>query len=345
MPPLRVAFVGIDNPHASAWRATVTLHPEMEPVAFVARSPEETKTLQPEFERLPLYDSLDDLLDKTGFDAAVITLSNKEAAPACVTLANAGKHLLAEKTTARNAAEFQAVVDAVEANRVQWTTGYTWRFSPVSSDIRRMVKEGVFGDVWSWEGRYWTSTVTSRNPQHYLFSKDDSGGGMFNWLGCHSMDLMLYMLDDEVETVTATCGNVSREDITVEDAGVAIFRFAGGAIGSLRCGYHLASGGNMIDYNLFGSKGHALWKPAEPVLRLYSQADGMKAAPERAITYEKPDVPGYGGQMGQDLLGDWLHAIRSRGTTRSNVHTAMKVHKLLDAIYQSSAQGREVAVE
>ena len=345
MTPLRVAFVGIDNPHGSSWREAAIVHPDIEPTALAARSAEETKSVQPELKALPIYHSIDELLDKAEFDAAVVTLSNKEAPGVCVQLAQAGKHLLAEKTTARNAAEFKTVADAVEANRVQWTTGYTWRFSPVAEDIRRMVNEGVFGDVWSWEARHWTSTVRQRGPGHYLFSRDASGGGMFNWLGCHALDLMLYLVDQPVTAVTAKLGNVSGEAIDVEDGGVAVFQFESGAMGSLRCGYYLAAGGNQIGYGLFGSKGHALWNPLESVLHYYSKAEQMRAAPNRTVRYELPESGGYAGQMGQNLLTDWLAAIRGDRVPRSNVHTAMAVHKLLDAIYQSSAEGREVPVQ
>jgi len=342
MTRLRVAFVGIDNPHGSSWRSTVAMHPEMEPVAFVRRTPEETKTLQPEFARLPLYDSVDELLAGADFDAAVVTLSNKESCPACLQLAGAGKHLLAEKTTARTGAEFQAVLDAVESSGVVFTTGYTWRFSPIAEDIRRMAAEGVFGSIWAWEARYWTSTVKSRDPKNYLFSRDSSGGGMFNWLGCHSIDLMLYLVGEPVKSVTARVANVAGEPIDVEDGGVAIFEFANGAMGSLRCGYYLAPGGNQTDYGLFGSKGWARWQPQEPVLRFASVADDMKNAPERSITYDLPQTAGYGGVMGQRLLSDWLEAIRQGGSPRVNVHGAMAVHRVLDAIYLSSQQGRPV---
>lgn len=341
MTPLRVAFVGIDNPHGSAWRNAVAVHPEMEPVALVARSPEETQTLQPELRDLPLYYSLDELLAGVEFDAAVVTLSNQEAPGVCVSLANAGKHLLAEKTTARNGDEFQTVADAVEANGVQFTTGYTWRFSPTSKDLRRMVQEGKFGTVWSFCGRMFTSTVRSRNPQHFLFSREVSGGGMFNWLGCHALDLMLYFVDQPVASVTAKVGNITGENIDVEDGGVAIFQFADGAIGSLQTGYFLP-GGNQIDYGIHGSKGWAKWCPLERTLHFQSQADDMKAAPERTIAYELPEVAGYAGQMGQDLLTDWLVAIRENGTTLNNTRTAMAVHRLLDAIYRSSEDRREV---
>ena len=68
----------------------------------------------------------------------------------------------------------------------------------------------------------------------------------------------------------------------------------------------------------------------------------MKAAPERTIAYELPEVAGYAGQMGQDLLTDWLVAIRENGTTLNNTRTAMAVHRLLDAIYRSSEDRREV---
>ena len=341
MTPLRVAFIGIDNPHGCAWRQAVAVHPEMEPVALVARSPEETQTLQPELKDLPLYYSLDELLAGVEFDAAAVTLSNKEAPGVCVSLANAGKHLLAEKTTARNGDEFQTVADAVEASGVQFTTGYTWRFSPTARDIRRMIQEGRLGQVWSFCGRMFTSTVKSRNPQHFLFSRDASGGGMFNWLGCHALDLMLYFVDQPVASVTAKVGNITGEDIDVEDGGVAIFQFADGAIGSLQTGYFLP-GGNQIDYGIHGSKGWARWCPLERVLHFHSQADDMKAAPERSIAYELPEVDGYAGQMGQDLLTDWLVAIRENGTTLNNTRTAMAVHRLLDAIYRSSEDRREV---
>ena len=344
MSKLRVVFVGLDNPHASGWRATIPIHAEMEPVAVVAAKPEETQSLQGEYKSLPVHYSVAELIDKTEFDAAVVTRSNADAPAACIELANAGKHILAEKTTARSAAEFQTIADAVAANGVQWTTGYTWRFSPEAQDIRGMVQQGAFGDVWAWEARYWTSTVKSRNPQHYLFSKEVSGGGMFSWLGCHSMDLMLYLVGQPVASVTAKVGNVAGEAIDVEDGGVAIFRFANGAIGSLRAGYFLADGGNQLDYGLLGSQGWAQWSPMDATVRYCSLADDLKAAPHRTVNYERAKVPGYSNQMGQDLLSDWLHAIRTNGTTLNNTQTALAIHKLLDAIYESSASGKEVAL-
>src|SRR3954447_5552703 len=103
---IRLAFLGVDHPHGAHWRQQVAnFSGEAEIVALVPSFGGGTASLEEQFASLPRFGSVQDLLQGTKFDAAVVCLSNREGPPAIVELVAAGKHVVAEKPVAAGAAE------------------------------------------------------------------------------------------------------------------------------------------------------------------------------------------------------------------------------------------------
>jgi hypothetical protein len=73
---IRMVQIGVDHPHAEAYRGTLGLmRDRIEVVGFLAR-PEDPRTSLPGFGDVPVFRSLDELLNGVRFDAAQVMLRN-----------------------------------------------------------------------------------------------------------------------------------------------------------------------------------------------------------------------------------------------------------------------------
>ena len=152
---------------------------------------------------------------------------------AALQLAKAGKHILVEKPAAASADDLRLLVDAVRAAGVAFQNGYIWRYHEAAGRLREMVADGRFGKLVSIEMLYVTSSVARRGADHYLFDADTSGGGFFNWLACHYLDLLFFITGQAVQGVTARTGVFGPTQADVEDGGTAILELEGGGIATL----------------------------------------------------------------------------------------------------------------
>jgi predicted dehydrogenase len=106
-----------------------------------------------------------------------------------------------------------------------------------------------------------TSDVQRRNPRHYLFDESVSGAGFFNWLACHTLDLLLYILQQPVTGVTSRVGVFGGTDVSVEDGGSAILDLADGSIATFVGGYWIPRWAGESHWTIRGSQRWVHWDP------------------------------------------------------------------------------------
>jgi predicted dehydrogenase len=87
-----------------------------------------------------------------------------------------------------------------------------------------------------------TTDVRLRNPAHYLFDPaqnkmEEGTGGYFSWLGCHTIDMIFFVLQQPIVGVTAVVGRFGATETPVEDGGTAIFQMANGMLVTILGGY------------------------------------------------------------------------------------------------------------
>jgi len=345
----RLAFVGVDHPHGWLYRESLRRMPEVEVVAFYARRADEATTLQEPYMSRPVYTSISRLLAEEAFDGVMVMLPNNEEPEACMAFAEAGKHIMAEKPVARNAHELKPLLDLVARKGIKVTVGYPWRFHPICHDIKERLREGLVGRVNTVDATMYASVIGAkdvphRDPHHYLFNKDTSGGGFFNWLMVHWIDLLFFFLKDEVTSVAAIVDTDGPEPIDVEVGGTAVLTFSKGALANLHGGYYLPQGKESA-FNIYGSEGWMHWSPqGDPELQVFTTSPRWQIAPERTIRYRVLKEGGYGGQYGIAMLRDWIEAIREDRPPVNSVNDAFRVLQVTDAIYEASSSGRKVRV-
>ncbi len=353
MEKVRAALFGVTHPHSRAHLRTLQLSSMVSGIVLYDEDAEALEQVRSEAgEKVEgVYSDLNSLLEKEEILVSVACFRNDLNSDLCLRLIEAGVHVISEKPIAACADDVERVVRASAEAGIKLGVMYQNRYHPVSREARRLVQEGAIGRVTSCEARIVTSQVKFRDPAHWLFSREMAGGGILSWLGCHYIDLLPYVLGDEVAAVSAMVDTLSGEAIDVEDVASVSFKFRSGVIGGLQAGYQLAlsgSGYSGASYDTYvgfrGTEGRVYWRPVDSPPRLYVESahPAWKSAPMRTFEYTLPALAAYGGVYGLSFLEDFIGAAQGEGEPPAAGEDALKVARIVEAAYASSETGRRV---
>jgi predicted dehydrogenase len=347
--PFRIACIGIDHPHGAGWRELLPhVGVPVEVAAIVPAFGGSVASLEEKYAGVPRFSTVEKLLTAGGFDGALVCLPNRETPGVVRALAEAGKHILMEKPGAATTAEFAPAAEAIREAGVAFQTGYMWRHDAGTDRVRAMIADGRFGQLIAIEIGQFTSDVSRRGKDHYLFDVGESGRGFFNWLGCHWIDLVPFLTNDRVTAVTARVGCFGATPIAMDDGGTVILELASGVLVTLTGGYWLPRWTGELKLSLRGSERWVHWEPACPGtggrLLIHGPQPQFHAMEE---TFDLPPdtTPGYGGAKGVATIREWIALARGEGeaaTCRNSVDSTLETLRLLDAVYRSSDEGRRI---
>ncbi len=357
MPKLTAALLGIEHPHSLAHLRTLQTLPEIERILLWDPNRAALDQIQATqgAKIAATFTELDELLADPELFFVLAALRNDLGPDIFVRVLDAGKHLMAEKPIGRTAAETARVIEAARRNQRQLSICYQNRTGPWAQEARNVVRQGLLGPLISVEMRMITTQVQFRKPVHWLFNRAQAGGGILSWLGCHYIDLMRYIAQDEIVSVMAEVATLSGEAIDVEDMATLSLRFRSGALGSLQAGYVLAmSGGgyhNKAGYDTYmgfnGRLGRMHWSsPGTPdTIYVETTHPTWSGAPQRTFHYRLAESPAYGGVSGEQFIRDFILAAQGKGIAPTSGEDALQVARIIDAAYLSSQTGRRVEIE
>ncbi len=348
-----VILFGMTHPHAKAHLKTLALSSRVERLGLFDTDSAIVETEKAKTETVvEVYTDLDRAILEGRPTVGVACFPNHENSELCVRLLESGIHVISEKPIGATVAEVEHVVDAASANGLRLGVMYQNRFHPLSQEARRLVQSGVIGAITGCEARLITSQVRFRNPAHWLFKKDVSGGGILSWLGCHYLDLLRYVTGSEITAVSAMVDTLSGEAIDVEDVAALSLRFADGFIGSLQAGYQLAlsrsgyMGPNYETYmSIRGTEGRVVWEPAGGEVKLLAESTQWTDSPSREVSFSLPTVDAYGGAYGLSFLDRFLESTERRDTEPpADGVDALQVARVIEGAYESSESGRHIRI-
>lgn len=341
----RFALLGVAQPHAGGYLETLLALPDVEVAAGYSWEPEIARgTLPAAVSDLPMYDDVVELFDRHAPEAIVVCLPPKQVPGILVEAAHRGMHMLVEKPCARTAAEFIPAAIAIREAGVQFATGFLRHFSPVAREMRRIVQEGLLGELMSADISFLTANVQRRNPEHWFFQREMTGGGILHWLGCHWIDLLTLVSGSEANAVNAMLETRSGEAIDVEDVASVSLAYENGMIASLHCAYALESGTDQVSIRFAGTKGWMCWDGVGPELRIRSAHPAWATAPNRILRFEPDPAPGYGGAMGMAAMQTFTASFRDGAAPEFTTRDILRVLDVLDAAQRSSIEQRRVDI-
>lgn len=300
------------------------------------------------------------LLARDDLDA-VIVCARPDHAPAILEqVVASGRPVLYDKPAATHSAQMRKVADLVRAKGVTAGAMLQWRYHPMVLNLKRALADGALGEVMTIEAKILNGLLLYRDTSNYLFDPKTAGSGILSWLGCHCLDLVLYLMQERVVEVMAMLGNLNPEKTAVEDTGFLLLKFASGRLGTFQAGYHLRGSKSVYDFYLGmrGTLGYAilpLIEPREPGSRnaavaggaytLYSEARHWITGRTRQEHYAIPETPSYGGIMAEELFRDFFVTAQTGAPAPAPIEDSVHMLEIIEAAKESSATGRAVGIE
>ncbi len=306
------------------------------------------------------YTEVDALLERGDLDA-VIVCARPDHAPAILEkVVGAGLPVLYDKPAATRSADLGRVAQLARRQGVTAGAMLQWRYHPMTLSLKRALAEGALGDVMTVEGKLLNGLLRYRDTSTYLFEPQTAGHGILSWLGCHCLDLVLYLMQERVVEVMAMVGNLNPQKVAVEDTGFLILKFESGRMGSFQAGYHLLGGKAAYDFyiGMRGSAGFAVLPFLEPqeetsggsevehtsTYSLSSEVRGWKTGGVRRERFAIPHAPGYGGVMAEELYRDFFAAASKGEPAPAPIEDSVHMMEIVEAAKESSDTGRAVHI-
>lgn len=295
-------------------------------------------------------------------DAVYVLTPNMSHQPIVVAAFENGKHVLCEKPMAATTADAEAMVAAWKKSGKKFTVGYQNRFRPEVQMLKKTCEAGELGEI------YYAKAHAIRRravPTWGVFqNKALQGGGPLIDIGTHALDITLWMMDNyEPESVMGSVfyklGSLSQavegnmfgpwdpETFEVEDSAFGMVRMKNGAVVNLEASWAI----NMLDSReasttLCGTLAGAEIRSgmSYPVDKLIINRSHNGLLTEETIT-GTGNIAYFAG--GCDAPGNieskqFLESIINDTEPLVKPEQALVVTKILDAIYRSAAEGREV---
>jgi UDP-N-acetyl-2-amino-2-deoxyglucuronate dehydrogenase len=337
----RIAIIGLGmavTPHA---RSLVDLHDTVE-VAYAYSPSQARRTAFAEAFSFQLTDSIDAILaDKSVEGVFVLTPANTHSDVA-VRCAEAGKHILLEKPLDITTARAEALVATCRKAGVTLGVVLQNRFRPASLRLAQLIASGELGRVVGCSTfiHLWRPQAYYDEPGRGSFARD--GGGVLLSQGIHALDLMLSIAGPIAE-VTGFSTTTSLHRMETEDMVVAAVRYANGAFGTIDA-TTAAYPGFLERIEIIAEKGTANLAGSQLLAQLH---DGRKieVAPDRSAGGTGADPMAFPHDYHRAVIADFVEAIRTGREPKVTGEEALKVHRLIDALIQTSKAGRSVQVE
>jgi predicted dehydrogenase len=288
-----------------------------------------------------------ELVTRDDVDVIDICTPNALHAPIGVAALRSGKHVLCEKPLATSAAEVRALRDAAQDNGRLVMAAQNLRFEPASRQLKALSESGILGEVYYARAQWLRRRMLP--PRSSFIEKRLSGGGAALDIGVHVLDLAYWFMGaPEPVSVTAVVdaklaqrddlsgawGNWDRSRLDVEDFAAAFIRFANGAALTLEVSWlGFQPEEEIIRLQCYGTRGGLTWP------------DGLVSGETNRVPWEtrvkeSPKKSGYTEEVCQ-----FAEAVRGGTPSPVPVEQSLTVARILEAIYRSGQERREVPVE
>lgn len=148
-----------------------------------------------------LLKSFDELLALDQIDAIHICTPNETHYEFCKKALMAGKHVLLEKPMTLNSREAFELYDLAKKEGLTLQVGYIFRFNNALSEVRKLIREKFFGDLY-YLRLQWTTLMLPTPKRDIIFD-----------LGPHPIDIINYLLDTWPSKVTCKARAYTRNSL------------------------------------------------------------------------------------------------------------------------------------
>lgn len=227
---IRFAVIGIG--HIGKRHAAMIL--QNKEAELVAVCDSDKAKINQDFDQVPFYSSLEDLLNaEKNLDVVCIATPNGLHQKHAIMALNSGANVVIEKPMALSKSGCEEILYQALHMQKQVFCVMQNRYSPPSVWLKDLIRNQVLGKIylvqincyWNRDGRYYTG-------ENWHGTKDLDGGTLFTQFS-HFIDIMYWLFGDIIN-IKGRFQDFSHQHLTdFEDTGIISFDFVNGGMGAL----------------------------------------------------------------------------------------------------------------
>jgi predicted dehydrogenase len=326
--PVRVASIGVGR-----WSGVLCDAARkgtgLEIVACTARSPEPRAAFAKTY-GCRAVESLEAVLADRDVEGVLIATPHTVHAEQVIAAARAGKHVFVDKPFTLTAADARRATQACREAGVVLAVGQQRRRLAAHRTLKRMIDAGAFGTVVQIEGNFSADVGFSFTPAMWRGARAEAPGGAMTNLGIHHVDTYQY-LAGPIVNVMALVKRVALTAVDIDDTSAILFEFASGALGYLGTAWVYANRTNTITVHGTEAQG-------------WSEGDGARLFVAKRGQTERAPVALAATDAVVEQLAEFARCVREGGRPEVGGEEGTAAIAVLDAIVESAASGRVVAV-
>lgn len=274
---------------------------------------------------------------------AICTESGKHAEIA-LNLIDKGINLIIEKPIALSMNDAEEIIKRSKGKNVKVCACHQNRFNKSVQKIREALEEGRFGRLFHGAAHIrWNRGKDYYDQAKWRGTWEQDGGALMNQC-IHNIDLLRWMMGDEVTEVMAFTDNLNHPYIEAEDLGLALLRFKNGSYGLIEGTTNIFPKNLEETLYIFGEKGTVkAGGKSVNLIEEWNFSDKQETKEEIMEKYNEnpPNVYGFGHIP---LYKDVIEAVKEDREPYINAEAGKNALELVLAIYESSILGNKVLI-
>ncbi len=250
-------------------------------------------------------------------------------------------HVIIEKPMAMNMKDANEIIRQAKERKVKVAACHQNRFNIAVQKMRQALEQGRFGRL----SHGAVHVRWNRNKDYYdqaswrgTWAQD--GGALMNQC-IHGIDLLRWMMGDEVDTVYAETRRQFHDYLECEDLGMAVVTFKNGAIATIEGTTNVYPKNLEETLYLFGEHGTVkLGGTSTNNIDVWDFAEETEA--DRANKGLKEVTSNVYGNGHTSLFADMMESIRDDRRPYVDAVAGRNAVEMILAIYQSAAEGKPV---
>lgn len=287
------------------------------------------------------YSDYSDMLKKEKPTLCAIATESGKHAQIAIDCLEAGSNVIIEKPIALSLKDADAILDCAQKKNLKVCACHQNRFNKSIQQIRIALENGRFGKLyyatahirWNREAQYYEQA-----PWRGTWAQD--GGALMNQC-IHNIDLLRWMMGDDICEVFAYIDQMAHPYIQAEDLGLAMVRFANGSYGTIEGTTDVFPKNLEETLYIFGENGtvKAGGQSVNRIDEWFFRDEASNQQNQEDANEEPPNVYGFGHIA---LYEDVIDAILHNRSPYVDGEAGRRALELVLAIYQSALTRQSV---
>lgn len=273
-----------------------------------------------------------EMLSTENLDVVHICLPHYLHVPVSMYAMERGIHVICEKPMSIDYDSAASAVECAEKNGVQYGIVFQCRYNSSIQFVKKAVESGKLGRIISAR-----SILTWARPDSYYAESDwkgtwdKEGGGVVIDQAIHSIDLVNWMVDSEIDSLSCSMANRGHKQVDVEDSAEGLITYKNGTVYGFYCMNNYGCT-EPIEIKLFCEKGKVTFGYTDAYI-VYNDGTCEEA---HADTHSRLEEYGedYWGCRHINQIEQFYKACLGEETLELSGREALKTQELVCRIYE-----------